>query len=85
MGESTRFMTITFNSGNKKKFEFSPLSDDLNVLTGKLDKIFSAGSLMVKCEDRIHIFPLASVESIEVGPVPDKAPGFVINALRELS
>ena len=84
MSDKTRFMTITFTSGKKQRFEFLPLSEDPNVVTTKLEKMLSTGQLIMKCEDRIHLFPLANIESIEVSPAPDKVAAFMVQAVREL-
>lgn len=84
MSDKTRFMTITFVSGKKQKFEFVPLSDDVNTVSSRLEKMMASGHLVMKCDDRVHFIPLANVESIEVSPAPDKTPGFMVNAIREL-
>jgi hypothetical protein len=84
MNAKTRFITINFNNGKKQKFEFLPIADDPSVMTSKLEKMVASGVLMFHCEDRVHIIPLNSVESMEVSPAPDKLPGFVVQALREI-
>lgn len=84
MSNTTRFMTITFVSGKKQRFEFIPLSDDANTVSSRLEKMLASGHLVMKCDDRVHFIPLANVESIEVSPAPEKTPGFVVQATREL-
>jgi len=83
MNTTTRFMTINFVNGKKQKFEFMRISDDPNVVASKLEKMMSSGHLIMKCEDRVHLFPLANIESIEVSPAPDVA-AFMVQAIREL-
>jgi hypothetical protein len=84
MSDKTRFMTITFVSGKKQKFEFEPVSDDVTTVSSRLEKMLASGHLVMKCDDRVHFFPLSNVESVEVSPAPDKTPGFVVNAIREI-
>lgn len=84
MSNTSRFMTITFVNGKKQKFEFTPISEDPNIVTSKLEKMLSSGHVIMKCEDRVHLFPLANIESIEVSPAPDKVAGFMVQAIREL-
>ena len=84
MSDKTRFMTINFVSGNKQRFEFEPLSDDVSSTASKLEKMMASGYLVMQCEDRMHFFPFANVESIEVSPAPGKVPGFVMRAVRDL-
>lgn len=84
MTDNTRFMTITFTSGKKQRFEFMPLSDDPNIVTTKLEKMLASGHLIIHVEDRVHLYPLANIESVEVSPAPSKAAGFMVKAIREL-
>jgi len=84
MSNATRFVTINYLNGKKQRFEFLPIAEDASVMTSKLEKMMGSGYLMLKCEDRVHIIPLSSVESMEVSPAPDKLPGFVVQAIREL-
>ena len=84
MTDKTRFMTVTFTSGKKQRFEFTPIADDPNVLASRLEKMMASGHLMVHCEDRAHIFPLVNIESIEVSPAPGKATALMVQAVREL-
>lgn len=84
MSDKTRFVTIHFNNGKKQKFEFLPIADDVNTMASKLEKMMASGHIIMHCEDRLHIIPIASVESFEISPAPDKLPGFVVQALREI-
>lgn len=84
MSDKTRFMTINFVSGKKQRFEFEPLADDVNTTATKLEKMMASGYLVMQCDDRMHFFPFANVESIEVSPAPGKVPGFVMRAVRDL-
>jgi hypothetical protein len=84
MSDKTRFMNITFVSGKKQKFEFEPLSDDVTTTATRLEKMLASGYLIMQCEDRMHFFPFANIESIEVSPAPGKLPGFVMRAVRDL-
>jgi hypothetical protein len=80
----TRFVTITFVNGTKKKFQFLPHSSDQNTVATRLQKMLESRNLVMQCDDRLYIYPWVNIESIEVSPGLDTVPSFVVNALREL-
>jgi hypothetical protein len=80
----TRFVTIHFINGKSQKFEFLPKSDDMTVVSSRLQKMLDSRSIVMQCDDRLYIYPLANIESIEISPGLDAVPGFVVNMLREM-
>jgi hypothetical protein len=84
MTDKTRSMTITFTNGKKQRFEFMSSSEDPNVVARKMEKMLASGHLIVHVEDRVHFYPLANIESVEVSPAPVKTAGFIMQAIREL-
>jgi len=84
MTDKTRYITITFTSGKKQRFEFMSTSEDPSVVARKMETMLASGHLIIHVEDRVHFYPLANVESVEVSPAPVKTAGFIMQAIREL-
>ena len=67
-------LTIEFNNGSKESFRFQKRGDAELMAVSRIEKMFESQVLMLSLEGEMRIYPMMSIKSVRVSPVPANAP-----------
>jgi hypothetical protein len=77
-----RSMTIHFNDGSKKLFEFpTPVPDSDANLATRLKEALDARHLVLEADGALVVIPVGSIKYLQSFPAPKKLPTYAIRGV----
>lgn len=73
-----RNMVIHFMDGTKVVYDFPKQITDSNSISSRMEKLLSMQFLVIEGDGAMQFYPVANIKSIQVYPLPDAIPDFVI-------
>ena len=73
-----RNMIILFMDGSKVVYDFPKQSEDENSFSSRLKKLLDMQYIVIEGDGAMHFYPVSNIKSIQVYPLPEKLPEFVI-------
>jgi len=67
-------LTIEFHDGSKESFRFPKREDAEMRAVKRLEKVLESQVVMLSLEGEMRIYPMTSIKSIRVSPVPPNFP-----------
>jgi hypothetical protein len=78
-GTQKRSMTIHFNDGSKKLFEFpTPVVDSDASVATRLTEALGARHLVLEADGALVVIPVESIKYLKSFPMPRKLPAYAI-------
>lgn len=74
-----RNMIIHFMDGTKVAYDFPKQVDDELSVASKIGKLLELQYLVIECDGVMQLYPVCNIKSINVYPLPDRLPDFVIH------
>jgi hypothetical protein len=75
-------MVIQFMDGTKVVYDFPEQSDDSSSLATRYKEILDMQYIVVEAEGAIQFYPVANIKSIQLYPLPEVIPDFVIQGAK---
>ena len=73
-----RNLTIHFMDGTKIAYDFpQQIKDDLT-MSSRIEALLDKQFIVIEGEGAIHLYPVCNIKSVQLHPVPDKLPDYVI-------
>ncbi len=77
-----RNMIIQFMDGTKAVYDIPKQVDDVNAISTRMKKLLDMQYLVIEVEGAMKFYPIANIKSIQVYPLPEKLPEFVIQGAK---
>jgi len=71
-------MVIHFMDGTKVVYDFPKHTEDSNAVTSRLKKLIDMQYVIIEADGALQFYPVANIKSVQVYPLPEKIPDFVI-------
>lgn len=73
-----RHLTIHFMDGTKIAYDFPQRVEDIPNMSSKIAELLEKQFIVIEGDGTINFYPVNNIKSIQVHPVPEKLPDFVI-------
>jgi hypothetical protein len=73
-----RNMVIHFMDGTNIAYDFPKQVQDGHSITSRIGKLLEMQYLVIESDGVIQLYPVNNIKSVQVYPIPDKLPDFVI-------
>ncbi|MDP9140986.1 MAG: hypothetical protein M3O62_09370 [Pseudomonadota bacterium] len=77
--KQTRTMSIHFNDGTSKRFEFpAPVADGDHSLASRIKEALNARHLLLEADGSLVVIPVESIKYLKSFPAPGKLPAYAM-------
>jgi hypothetical protein len=73
-------MTIQFTDGTKVAYDFPKQVVDASIISSKIEALLDKKFIVIEGDGAIHFYPVNNIKSIQLHPVPEKLPDYVIHS-----
>ncbi|MFV2059657.1 MAG: hypothetical protein ACC653_03175 [Gammaproteobacteria bacterium] len=77
-----RNMVIHFMDGTRAVYDFPKQTDDKNSISSHMKKLLEMQYIVIEVEGAMKFYPVANIKSIQVYPLPDTLPDFIIKGAK---
>ena len=74
-----RNMAIHFMDGTQVAYDFPKQIEDASAMSSKIEALLEKQFIVIEGDGVIHLYPVNNIKSIQLHPVPQKLPDFVIH------
>lgn len=74
-----RNLTIHFMDGTKVAYDFPEQVEDNSTMSSKIEALLDKPFIVIEGDGVVHFYPVNNIKSIQLHPVPDKLPDYVIH------
>jgi len=75
-----RNITIHFMDGTKVAYDFPRQVDDPARMSSKIEALLDKQFIVIEGDGAMHFYPVSNIKSIQLHPVPEKLPSYVIQS-----
>lgn len=73
-----RNLTIHFMDGTKVAYDFPRQVEDKMTMSSKIEALLDKQFIVIEGDGVVHFYPVNNIKSIQLNPIPQKLPDFVI-------
>jgi hypothetical protein len=73
-----RNMIIHFMDGTRVVYDIPRQVDDNNAISTRMKKLLDMQYIVIEVEGAMKFYPVANIKSVQVYPLPEKLPDFII-------
>ena len=73
-----RNLTIHFVDGTKVAYDFPQQAEDNSTMSSKIESLLDKQFIVIEGDGAIHFYPVNNIKSLQLHPVPQKLPDYVI-------
>lgn len=73
-----RNLTIHFVDGTKIAYDFPKQIEDDSAMSSKIEELLDKQFIVIEGDGAIHFYPVNNIKSVQLHPVPNKLPDYVI-------
>ncbi len=77
-----RNMVIHFMDGTRVVYDFPKQMDNKNSISSHMKKLLEMQYIVIEVEGAMKFYPVANIKSIQVYPLPDTLPDFIIHGAK---
>ena len=74
-----RNMTIHFVDGTQVAYDFPKQVEDDSTMSSKIEALLDRQFIVIEGDGAIYFYPVNNIKSIQLHPVPQKLPDYVIH------
>ena len=74
-----RSVTIHFMDGTKIAYDFPQQIADDSTMSSKIEALLDKQFIAIEGDGAAHFYPVSNIKSIQLHPVPQKLPDYVIH------
>jgi hypothetical protein len=78
---NTARLKLCYMDGTEQQFEYVR-PEEVQSLSSRIQEALKLNQVLIEVDDRLLVIPMQNLKAIEISPVPQKLPNFVIRNAR---